>query len=138
MLFASNRLNDFFIDELHIPEELIEILQQQYIEAFLSFLETEVNLYLEDHDMKDERDRLIKISENDPSGADLIDIFIEYYVKYPQIKQNVDQHIKGFNDMFSSHVHELLDDEKLQKMNKIIHEDIQAYANFRKKLSEEI
>jgi hypothetical protein len=138
MLFASNRLNDFFISELNIPEELIEVLQQQYIEAFLSFLETEVNLYLEEHKMNEEIDRLKALSNNDPSGSDLIEVFMEYYVKIPVIKQKVDNNIKGFNDMFSTHVHQLLDDEKLQKMNKIIHEDIQAYTNFRRKLTEEI
>ncbi|MCA9380428.1 hypothetical protein KC675_04585 [Candidatus Dojkabacteria bacterium] len=138
MLFASNRLNDFFIKELNIPEELIEELQQQYIEAFLSFLETEVNIYLEEHKMNEEIDRLRAISKNDPSGSDLIEIFMEYYVNFAEIKQRVDNNIKGFNDMFSANVHQLLDDEKLQKMNKIINEDIQAYTNFRRKLTGEV
>lgn len=138
MLFASNRLNDFFINELNIPVDLIELLQQQYIEAFLSFLETEVNLYLDRKNLNEELDRLQLISQKDTSGADLIAAFMEFYVNYPEIKQKVDRHIKGFNDMFSTHVHELLDNEKLEKMNKIIQEDIQAYTDFRKKLSQEI
>lgn len=138
MLFASNRLNDFFINELNIPVDLIELLQQQYIEAFLSFLETEVNLYLDRKNLNEELDRLQLISQKDPSGADLIAAFMEFYVNYTEIKQKVDRHIKGFNDMFSTHVHELLDNEKLEKMNKIIQEDIQAYTDFRKKLSQEI
>lgn len=138
MLFASKRLTDFFIDELNIPEDLIEILQQQYLEAFLTFLETEVNLYLDRNKLREEQARLSQINKNDTTGSELINEFINYYVNYPEIKEKVENHIKGFNDMFSTHVHQLMDDEKLQKMHKIINEDIDTYANFRKKLVTEI
>ena len=138
MLFASKRLTDFFIDELNIPEDLIEILQQQYLEAFLTFLETEVNLYLDRNKLREEQARLSQINKNDTTGSELINEFIYYYVNYPEVKEKVENHIKGFNDMFSTHVHQLMDDEKLQKMHKIINEDIDTYANFRKKLVTEI
>lgn len=138
MLFASKRLIDFFVNDLNLPDDLIQLLQEQYLEAFLTFLETEVNLYLDKNKLREEQARLSQISKNDTTGNDLINEFVNYYVNYPEIKEKVDNHIKGFNDMFSTHVHQLMDDEKLQKMHKIINEDIDTYANFRKKLTAEI
>lgn len=138
MLFASQRLMNFFIDELNIPSDLIELLQQQYLEAFLSFLETEVNLFLNKNKLDDEIERLSDIGKKDPSGAELIMEFVNYYTNNPDIKTKVDRHIKSFNDMFNTHVHQLIDEDQFQKMHKIIVDDINTYANFRQKISAEI
>lgn len=138
MLFASERLLEFFREELKIPQQLLQYMQNSFFEAYLIYLETEVNLYLENNDLDEEYAELAKLKSKSNSDSELIFAFVDLSIKYPEIQKKVEEHMLNFNKMFTANIHEMLDDEKLEKMNKIITEEIKRYADFREKLTTEI
>ena len=138
MLFASPRLLKFFEEELHYPKELIQEWQEGFLEAFMIYLETEINLYLTENGLTEEYEALEKVQKSDgPGNGNLIKAFIDMYIKYPVIKEKVDAHMQYFTKIFMANVHSRISEEQLAKMNSLIRNDIAALEKMREQLSEE-
>jgi len=139
MLFSSPRLTRFFQEELGYPEQLMQTIQEDFFETFLLYLETEINLYFERNNLEEEYKKLADIQKNDGGlQTGLIQAFIDLYIKYPEIKESVDEKMSYFTKMFISNIKNRMTEEQLTTMNKIIEEDIATYAKARKQLSLEI
>lgn len=138
MLFASPKLVQFFQDELGYPKYLIQTIQEDFFETFLLYLETETNLYLERDGMEEEYQRLANIKKSDKGlGTELIEAFIDMYIKYPEIKRKVDEKMSFFTKMFLSNIKRRMTPRQLTEMTKIMEEDIATYARVRRKLAQE-
>lgn len=140
MLFTSPRLIQFFQEELGYPKDLIQMIQEDFFETFLLYLETETNLYLDEHNLEEEYQKLADAQKSDPIGlqADLTQAFIDLYIKYPNIKSKVDEKMSYFTRMFTSNIKRRMTPEQLEKMDTILEEEIAKYAKARKQLTQEI
>lgn len=140
MLFASPRLIQFFQEELGYPEDLIQMIQEDFFETFLLYLETETNLYLDEQNLEEEYQKLADIQKQDLVGlqVDLTTAFIDLYIKYPEIKSKVDEKMSYFTRMFTSNIKRRMTPEQLEEMDKILEEEIVKYAKAREQLTQEI
>lgn len=139
MLFASPRLLQFFQDELGYPEDLLDLIREDFFEAFFMMLEVEINNYLDRHKLKEEYVRLQEIQKKDNvMETDLMQAFLDLYVENPEIAQAVNEKMSYFTKMFLSNIKKNMKDTTLEKMNKIIDEDIARYEKVIKRLTQEI
>lgn len=108
MYFLSPKITDFIRLKLGYPEEMWKEMQGEYVYIFLIFLETEVNLYLEEENLDEEITALKKLSDSIKSEYkfELIEEFMKLYSKYPEIKARVD---KKFHDYFMTLMAAVLD-----------------------------
>ena len=135
MLFSSPRLVKFFQEELGYPSEMIQVMQEDFFETFLIYLETEINLYFDENNLDEEITALEKTQNNGSAmQVDLIESFLKMYEKYPEIKEKVDKHMSYFTKLFIANIHNRLSPEQIDRMNQIIKEDIKTYEDFRMRL----
>ena len=107
MYFISDKISHFIKEKLGYPEALWQQMQEEYIQVFLIFLETEVNLYLEKKGLNEEVESLQKLSKSIKSEYrfEIVERFLLLYQKYPEIKKAVD---KKFNQYFTGLMSALL------------------------------
>lgn len=139
MFFLSSKITHFFNKELGYPKELIQTIQEDFFEAFLIILETEINLYLDKNKLHDEYKQLLSIQKDHSySDTELTDAFLDLYIKYPDITSSVNDKLQSFTDLFFAQIRSQMNEAQNQELNQLLQEEVNKYANIRKQLAQEI
>jgi hypothetical protein len=140
MYFLSPKISEFIKMKLGYPEAMWREMQEEYIYIFLIFLETEVNLYLDDKNLDEELTNLKKVSNSIKSEYKfaLIEEFIKLYSKYPEIKTRVD---KKFHEYFMTLMAALLDtfgEKSKNEFEELLIAEAESYKLKRELLEESV
>lgn len=140
MYLLSKKISEFIKLKTGFSDTLWLEMQADYLLMIEQYLEAEVNLYLENNNLEEERGRLLDISNSDETGEKISNEFWKFYGDHEEVKERVDEHIRRINETQLAFFTQSLSEESRKQFIELIDSEIEKYSKasqFHKEHAEE-